>query len=222
MKKSLIITTAGMIAMAICTQAQAQLKIGTVDVNKVMQAYYKTKDATGKLQEAAKAAQDEFNSRYEIYKKDMDEINKLNEEINKPDISAASKDQKSQERDSKIGEMKGLEKDINEFRQTREKQLQDQRGRMLQGIMEEIMKVVSTQVKARNYDLVFDRSGVSAVGVPVVLYARDSYDFSQSVITELNSHQPASATSGGKTKGASPRNTPATTTGPGGFPKPRN
>jgi Skp family chaperone for outer membrane proteins len=153
----------------------------------------------------------------DAYKKNLDVINKLNEEMNKPELSGASKDQKAQERDSKISETKGLEKEISDFRQTREKQIQDQLKRMRDGIVEEIMKVVNDQVRAQNYDMVFDRSGFSANNiVPVLLYSRDNYDFSDSVITKLNSSRPAASATPLSQKPAASTNTPATTVKPGG------
>src|SRR6202795_679336 len=220
MKKSSLLTMICVFAMSggLASQAHAEMKIGTIDMQKVFTAYYKTHDAEDKLKEAQKAYKDELDQRMEEYKKNLDVINKLNEEMNKPEQSGASKDQKAQERDSKISETKGLEKEISDFRTTREKQIQDQPKRMRDGIVEEIMKVVNEQVKAANYDLVFDRSGFSANNiVPVLLYSRDNYDFSDSVITKLNANRPATTpTASVSQKPASSTNTPATTVRPAG------
>jgi outer membrane protein len=57
---------------------------------------------------------------------------------------------------------------------------------MRSAIVEEINRVVSDRVKAESYDIVFDRSGPSLNGVPVILYAKDSYDFTTDVVTALN------------------------------------
>jgi hypothetical protein len=35
-------------------------------------------------------------------------------------------------------------------------------------------------------DLVFDKSGMSFNGVPLVMYSRDSYDFTNDVVAALN------------------------------------
>ena len=202
------------------SQARTEIKVGTIDMQKVFTAYYKTHDAEDKLKEAQKAYKDELDQRMDAYKKNLDTINKLNEEMNKPELSGASKDQKAQERDSKIAETKGLEKEISDFRSTRERQIQDQLKRMRDGIVEEIMKVVNDQVKTQNYDIVFDRSGFSANNiVPVLLYARDNYDFSESVITKLNANRPPATPTPGlsqKPASAAPTNTPATTVKPAG------
>src|SRR5271157_446070 len=222
MKKSSLLTMICVFALSggLASQAHAEMKVGTIDMQKVFTAYYKTHDAEDKLKEAQKAYKDELDQRMDEYKKNLDVINKLNEEMNKPELSGAAKDQKAQERDSKISDTKGLEKEISDFRQQREKQIQDQFIRMRNGILDEIMKVVNDQVKAQNYDIVFDKSGFSANNiVPVLLYSRDNYDFSDSVITKLNANRPAATPTPGlsqKPAAAAPTNTPATTVKPAG------
>src|SRR5580700_11745237 len=224
MKKSSLLTMICVFAMSggLASQAHAEMKVGTIDMQKVFTAYYKTHDAEDKLKEAQKAYKDELDQRMDAYKKNLDTINKLNEELNKPDLSGASKDQKAQERDSKIAETNGLEREITDFRSTRQKQLQDEKTHMISALVEEIMKVVTDQVKAQNYDLVFDKSGQSAaLGTPVLLFAKADIDFSDAVIAKLNANRPAAAPSRSKTEtkqGAS--NTPAVNTKPGGFPSP--
>jgi outer membrane protein len=220
MKKSSLLTMICVLAVSggLANHARAEMKVGTIDMQKVFTAYYKTHEAEDKLKEAQKAYKDELDQRMDAYKKNLDSINKLNEEMNKPELSGASKDQKAQERDSKIAETKGLEKEISDFRATRERQIQDQLKRMRDGIVEEIMKVVNDQVKSQNYDIVFDKSGFSANNiVPVLLYVRDNYDFSESVITKLNANRPAATPvpSAQKPAAAAPTNAPAITVKPG-------
>src|SRR5947209_5812662 len=125
MKKALSLVAVFAVTFALAARAEAEVKVGTIDMQKVFTAYYKTREAEEKLSDAQKAYKEELDGRMDIYKKNLDSINKLNEEMNKPELSTASKDQKGQERDSKIAETKGLEKEIGEFRSTREKQLQE-------------------------------------------------------------------------------------------------
>src|SRR5215471_2723283 len=225
MKKSSFLALIGFLALggALTSTGQAQMKVGTIDMQKVFTAFYKTHEAEDKLKDAQRAYKEELDQRMEAYKKNLDGINMLNEEINKPEQSSASKDQRAQERDSKISETKGLEKEISDFRTTREKQIQEQLKRMRDEIVDEIMKVVNDQVKAQNYDIVFDRSGFSANNiVPVLLYSKENYDFSESVITKLNSSRPPVASSPAQKAGPSSTNTPATTVRPAGdLKKPR-
>src|SRR5213078_1694441 len=99
---------------------------------------------------------------------------------------AAKKTQLAKDRDDKINNIKNMEREINEFRQTRENQLREQALRMREGIVKEITEIVNDKVKTMNLDLVFDKSGMSFNGVPMVMYSRDNYDFTNDVVTALN------------------------------------
>lgn len=190
MKKSILPAFVAVALLAGAVSAQAQSKIGTVDMNKIFSSYYKTKDAESRINEARASAKKELDDRMETYKGNLDTINKLNDEINKPELSKAKKDESSKKRDDMIAETKNLEREIGEFRTTREKQLQEQAVRMRNGIVDEITKLVQEEVKSNSYDLVLDKSGSSLNGVPIVLYARDSDDFSDKIITQLNKSKP--------------------------------
>lgn len=187
MKKSIALVCAASISLlALAPAAHAEVKIGTVDMNAVFSSYKKTKDAESRINEARASAKKELDERMATYKTSLDEVNKLNEEINKPELSKDAKDAKAKTRDERIAEIKNLEREITEFRQTREKQLQEQAVRMRNGIVEEITKIVQDRVKTENYDIVLDKSGSSLNGVPIVLFANDAMDFSDAVIASLN------------------------------------
>src|SRR6058998_2689461 len=178
----LAITLAGPIAGF----AQGTLKIGTVDMQRAFKEYGKTKDAETKINDAKNSAKKEYDDRAEVYKKALDEINNLNKQLDAPALSAEAKTQKAKERDDKIANIKNMEREINDFRQTRERQLQEQAMRMREGIVKEITDVVLDRVKASSLDLVFDKSGNSLNGVPVLMYAPDNVDFTSDIITVLN------------------------------------
>ena len=186
MKKLLCLTLISLFVLPIAVRAQGTLKIGTVDMNRTFREYNKTKDAEAKINDAKNQAKKEYDERADTYKKALDDINNLNKQLEAPALSADAKAQKAKERDDKISNIKNMEREITEFRQTRERQLQEQALRMREGIVKEITEVVMEKVKAGNLDLVFDKSGNSLNGVPVVMYSRDSVDFTNDVITVLN------------------------------------
>jgi Skp family chaperone for outer membrane proteins len=186
MKKMLTLTLVSLLVLPIAVRAQGTLKIGTVDMNKTFREYNKTKDAEAKINDAKNQAKKEYDERADSYKKALDDINNLNKQLEAPALSADAKAAKAKERDDKISNIKNMEREITEFRQTRERQLQEQALRMREGIVKEISDVVMERVKASKLDLVFDKSGNSLNGVPVVMYAPDSVDFTNDVITTLN------------------------------------
>jgi len=185
MKKILTLTLLSALALPAMSFAQG-LKIGTIDMNRAFKEYNKTKDAEAKINEAKNAAKKEYDDRAEAYKKSLDEINKLNQQLDAPALSADAKTAKAKERDEKISSIKTMEREINEFRQTRERQLQEQALRMREGIVKEISDVVMDKVKNNNFDLVFDKSGMSLNGVPIMMYSRENYDFTSDVVAVLN------------------------------------
>ena len=70
-----------------------------------------------------------------------------------------------------------MEREINEFRQTRERQLQQQAMRMREGIVKEITDIIMERVKTNGMDLVFDKSGLSMNCVPVRLVLQGQHGF---------------------------------------------
>jgi outer membrane protein len=186
MKKPLSLALILAIALPLCAFAQGALKVGTVDMNRAFKEYSKTKEAEKKINDARDAAKKEFDDRADQYKKALEEVNNLNKQLDAPALSADAKTQKAKERDDKINNIKNMEREINEFRQTRERQLQEQALRMREGIVKEITDIVMDRVKTQSMDLVFDKSGMSLNGVPLVMYSRDNYDFTNDIITTLN------------------------------------
>jgi Skp family chaperone for outer membrane proteins len=166
--------------------AGAQTKIGIVDMNRVFTEYSKTKDAQAKYSESEKAANDELNTRVETLKKSMEEINVLSAEAQKEGLSKEAADAKKKELQPKIDAARTLDKEIADYRTSKQKALQDQFLRMRKDIVEDIMKSVNDLVKAKGFDLVLDKSGLSSGAIPVVLYSRDDMDFSSEVLSALN------------------------------------
>jgi outer membrane protein len=75
--------------------------------------------------------------------------------------------------------------------------------------VEEINKVVGDRVKADGFDVVFDKSGPSLNGVPVVLFAKESFDFTDDVVTTLNKNKGTEAAAPAAAPAEKPAATPA-------------
>jgi len=207
MKKSLLILSALTLAAPLAGYAQGTAKIGTVDMQRAFKDYNKTKDAEVKINDAKTAAKKEYDDRAENYKKALDEINNLNKQLESPALSADKKTGMAKERDDKIANIKSMEREMSDFRQTRERQLQEQLMRMREGIVKEITDVVMEKVKAKSLEFVLDKSGVSINGVPVVLYAPESVDFTNEIIETLN--KPGRAPVAARKPAAGPSVSPA-------------
>src|SRR5438874_3024170 len=204
MKKSLSILFALTLTLPVAAFAQGTLKIGTVDMQRAFKDYNKTKEAEAKINDAKNSAKKEYDDRAEAYKKSLDEINNLNKQLESAALSADKKTQVAKDRDDKIASIKRMEQEISDFRQTRERQLQEQLMRVREGIVKEITDVVMEKVKTNNMDLVFDKSGMSINGVPFLLYSHDNIDFTNDIITVLNKPGRAASSTAKATSSATP------------------
>jgi outer membrane protein len=214
MKKHLIIPFLSLfISLAFAGTASAELKIGSVDMKKVFESYWRTKDAEAKMSETRAVLKRDLDERNETRKKLQDEIEKLNDDVKKPELSKDRALAKTKERDEKIVEWQGMMRELQAYEQEKQKQLADQTLRIRNGIVEEITKVVNDEVKAANYDLVFDISGNSINNVPVILYAKESYDFTKLIIDKLNATRPKGAAAETPAPAPAPAPKPAETKG---------
>src|SRR5215471_12335772 len=186
MKKSLSILSALTLVAPIAAFAQSTVKIGTVDMQRAFKEYNKTKDAEVKINDAKNAAKKEYDDRAAAYKKALDEINNLNKQLESTALSADKNTQIAKDRDDKIANIKNMEREISDFRQTRERQLQEELMRVREGIVKEITDVVMNAVKTNNIGVVLDISGMSINGVPVILYRHGIPDFTDEAVAKLN------------------------------------
>jgi outer membrane protein len=169
--------------------AQAQMKVGTIDMKQVFDGYYKTKDAEAKINESRAQAQKELAERLDTFNKAQEQARKLNDEAGKAELSEKAKAEKVKGLNEKLQELGVMQREVQEFQQTRERQLSEQSVRSRNVLVEEINKVVSDVVKANGYDLVFDKSGQSLNAVNVLVHSKDSFDFTADVLSKLNADQ---------------------------------
>ncbi len=169
------------------------LKVGIVDMKRVFSEYFKTKEAEKTVNEGKATAKKELDERTAKYKQLIEKFQELSALINDEAISEQLREEKKKEANEVAAEAKSLEREMAEFRQRRERMLQEQVMRMRKGILEEIKAVVEEHSKVQAYDLVFDKSGLSMNAVPFLLHSKDAVDFSNEIIVELNKDAPAGA-----------------------------
>jgi len=161
------------------------LKIAGVNMNEVFKQFNKTKASDAKINANKETAKREYDEKSDAYKKASDDINDLNKRLDNPKIAADSKAQMTRERDNKLTAIKGMEREINEFRKTREKELQDQATKMRTELVAEIMKEIEATVGEIDMGIVLDISGQSLNGVPAIVW-QELPDVSNQVVTALN------------------------------------
>jgi outer membrane protein len=194
MKRNLTLWIAGSCAaLALATAAHAQVAPGkfvTVDLNRIFNDYYKTPIASAKLKEAATAYNKEHDDMMAEFKKQVDELNKMREDAEKPEYTPEVRAQKQKAVTERLQAAQKGERDITEFRRTHQRALEEQTQRMRQTILKEVAEVIQKEARDAGYQIVFDKSGNSMNGVPGIVYSADTMDITEDIVKILNKNAP--------------------------------
>ncbi|MBI3415565.1 MAG: OmpH family outer membrane protein [Verrucomicrobia bacterium] len=170
---------------------QAQPKIAIIDLKKVFDGYYKTKQADTTLKERAadfdktrKGMLDDYQSLNEKYKKEL-------EGANDQAVSADEREKRKKSAESTLLEIKKIEQDVSKFDQTARVQLGEQQRRMRDRVLGEIREVIDAKAKTSGYSLVIDTAAESINSTPVVLFSNNENDITDDVLKQINSTMPA-------------------------------
>jgi outer membrane protein len=181
--------TLGFTALLACS-ASAQSRIGTIDLRKVFDDYYKTKAADANLKEKAGELDKERKNLMDQYGKLRDDYKKSLDGANDQAVSADEREKRKKGAESKLLEIKELEQTIDQFDRQSRTTLEEQQRRMRDNILKEIQLVITTKAKAANYSLVLDTASESFNKTPIVLYTTGENDLTPAVLKELNQAAP--------------------------------
>jgi outer membrane protein len=167
-----------------------QAKIGTVDLRKLFDGYWKTKQAQAQLNtRKAEFDQDDKNQR-EALKKGSDEYQKLLEQANDQAISADERDRRKQAVTDKLKQLQEAKNALDVFERQAQVNLNEQGQRMREKILAEIKSVVASQARAGGYLLIIDAAGETASASTAVIYSSGENDLTDKVLKQLNVNAP--------------------------------
>lgn len=171
--------------------ALAQTKIGTVDLKRLFDNYYKTKLATQAIQGKADDLDKDYTSMAADLKKQGDQYEQLLESANDSAVSADERQRRKQAAADQFKQLQDRKVAIEQFQRQAQMTLGDQRQRMRDNILDEIKKVVSEKAKAAGDTLVLDTAAQTANGTPSILFTSGGNDMTDDVLKELNAGAPA-------------------------------
>jgi outer membrane protein len=172
--------------------ANADLKVAVVDLGKAFDEFYKTKDASAKIDEKKATYQKEIQDQVAEYEHMQDDAKKLNDQVNDPTLSAAARADKTSALTQKKQDLINMQNKIQEMNTERTNEIKDELYRRHKEILDEITKVISDYSGPQGYDLVIDKSSASAAsGVSIVLYNSSKLiDITDDIVKQLNSTAP--------------------------------
>src|SRR3989441_2503150 len=165
-------------------------KIGIIDMQRVWEKYYKTKQAQAQVDDQTADFEKRKKGMMDDYQKANRDYKKLMESATDQAVSSDERDRRKSAAEKKLLEIKEIEQDANLYQRTTDEQLKMQARRMTEIILRDIRDLVEAKAKAGGFTLVIDVAAKSAVGTPIVLYTNGQNDMTQEVLLPLNSTAP--------------------------------
>lgn len=189
----LILSTLVLLLALGANQASAQGRIATVDLKKLFDNYWKTKQADANLKEQGAELEKEFKAMMEEYTKDKDLYKELNAASTDPVISDSERDKKKSEAERKLRSIKDQEEMLAKFQAQARSTVDEKRRRMRDNILGEVRKAIDGKAKVAGYTMVIDVAAETINNTPVVLFNNGENDMTDSVLSQLNASAPPEA-----------------------------
>lgn len=173
--------------------APATGTIAVVDLKKVFDGYWKTKQADLNLKERAGELDKKRKDMVTDYQKSSDEYKKLLESASDSAVSVEERDKRKKSAETKLRELQEIEQSIGQFDRSARTQLGEQQRNMRDKIVVEIRELVNKKARAAGYAAVLDSAAESAVGTPIVLFNGSLPDLTEEIISQLNATAPVGA-----------------------------
>ena len=175
--------------------ALAQTKIATVDLRKLFDGYWKTKQAQTVLNDRQAQLVKDGRSLSDDLKKGSDEYQKLLEQANDQALSADQRDKNKQAAADKRKQLQDAKAALDQFERQAQVTLQEQQVRMRDNVLSDIKAAVAAQAKVAGYQLVVDAAGETAnAPTTAVVYSSGENDLTDAVLKRLNAGRTDSIT----------------------------
>ena len=170
---------------------QARLKVATVDMEALFQAYNRTKTAKTDMESDVARVKKDQEERMNRLKEVSDAAKDLGKQLEDPAIADTKKRELFAARQVKVQEAQSLQAELEEFLQRKGRAFQEQNNIMMKSILEEIRAKVQKHAESEDYDYVVDKTGKSTSMVPILLYTKDATDITDVLLKTLNDGVPA-------------------------------
>ena len=184
------VLAAGLLLTFLSGSALADTKIGTVDLRKLFDNYWKTKTAQAAIQERAAQLDKDDKGMKDDLKTGSDAYQKLLLQINDQGISTDERERRKQAADDKLKQLQGSKAAIEQFERQAQTTLGEQRQRMRENILGEIKVAVNAKAKADGYALVLDSAAETVNGTLTVVYTNGENDLTDAILSQLNAGAP--------------------------------
>lgn len=179
-----------LLAMLLCNSAMGQGRVATIDMRKVFDNYWRTKQARLAIDEDKAEKEKDHTTMVNEWKKLKEDYQAAQTGASDQAISAEEREKRQKLAEDKLKKVKEAEESLVSYEKTARSTYEERIRRMHDNILEEIRNVLSAKAKAANYAVVLDTAGDSVNGIPVVLFSSGENDITASLLEQLNAAAP--------------------------------
>ena len=185
--KTILIT-----ALVACTSlsAMAQNQIATIDLRKVFDGYWKTKQANAALKERGDEMEKELKGLVADFESAKTDYQALLESANDQAVSITEREKRKKKAEDQLKSLRDDEQTIQQFQRQARTTIDEQQRRMRENILEEIKATITSKAKAGTFNLVIDTAAETPNRTPVILYSSNPNDLTDAVLSQLNATAP--------------------------------
>ncbi len=180
----LILATA--ILMAGAVTGLPQQRIAVVDLQRVFDGYYKTREADKLIKQQGAEFETTFNQMKTEREEKVREVTELREQASNPALSTGEKDRLSAEADRKLDELRKMDQNIQTFGQTAQRTITERQMTARENIIKELSDIIARIARERSYDLVLDSVARSKNDTPIILFNSGRDDLTDEIIRVAN------------------------------------
>ena len=187
--KRAIVYLATVAVLTFSLQGQ-EIKISTVDMTRLYTEYYKTKEANDKIQESIEQARIDAEELVQEGQDLVEEYNEILERAKNPALTEEAQNKAQQDAEDQLRVIQEKQQELDQFRVATQRSLQQRQQTYRDLFMDEIKGVALEVAKEKNSNLLLDTSGVTAAGVPGILYSNSDWDVTEEVLSRINEDAP--------------------------------
>lgn len=180
--------------------AIAETRIATIDLRKVFDNYWKRQEAEAALKKRGADLDKELQGFRDDYKKLQEDYGKLLDSANDQSVTPEEREKRKAAAEKKMLEIKTSENTIQTFMENARDQLDSQKKRMRDNILQDIRTAINAKAKSGGYTMVIDTASESFNQTPVVLYTNGESDMTDAILSQLNVGAPPQSSSDSSTK----------------------
>lgn len=164
--------------------AHAQNRYATVDLQKLFQNYWLTKQALASLKDRSAELDKTRKEMVDSVQKIQDEYKKLLMDANDQAVTAEEREKRKLAAQVKLKELQDSAGGIDSFVAQAKTTLDEQQRRLTDNVLTKIREGVSAKARSAGFAMVFDTA------TPVVVYSNGENDITDAVLSQLNATAP--------------------------------